>query len=274
MMTKLFALIIPVSLFLISWISFAQSPPPAATLLKSSLNKQTTSEHGKYRSDSEKGTRQDGPIIKIPSTSEVEAKPAKQEKNEDEIASNEGWLIYSTIWLAIVTTFVAVFTGYLWRATRRLVLGAEKTAERQLRAYISVIATGKIPNSMNPRLPAYQIKIKNTGQTPAYGMKSWRGIGIHELPLVTELKPMGNVTDADPVLGSQCEAVLPIRRVTPFSSEQIASVKVGTHAIYIFGRVEYKDAFGFPHFTDFCLYEIDGGPDAGLKHTASGNNAD
>ncbi|MFH1635771.1 MAG: hypothetical protein ABIG63_17405 [Chloroflexota bacterium] len=176
-------------------------------------------------------------------------------------------MTYSTIWLAIVTTFLAVFTGYLWIATRRLVIGAEKTAERQLRAYVLVVATGKIPNSINPSLPAYQIKIKNT-------MKSWRGIGIHEFPLVTELKPMGGVTDADLVVGSQCESVLPIRRVTPFSPEQIASVKVGTHAIYIFGRVEYRDAFGFPHFTDFCLCEIDGGPDAGLKHTPSGNNAD
>ncbi len=224
--------------------------------------------------DSEqRGTDQNPLSIKILSSPQSEAESVKREDHRKEKAEEDRWLVKSTVWLAVVTTFLAVFTALLWLATRKLVIDAKETSKRQLRAYISVTATGRIPNSVNPTLPAFQIKIKNTGQTPAYGVKSWRGIGIHEFPLVTELQPMGSVTNADTVVGSRCDSVLPVRRTTPFAPEQVKGVTDGTHALYIFGRIEYKDAFGDTRFTDFCFYEADGGPDAGLKHAPSGNNA-
>lgn len=225
-------------------------------------------------SNEQHGTDQNPISIKILPSPQSKAEATTQENHRKEKAEEDRWLVNSTIWLAVVTTFLALFTAALWWATRKLVIDAKETSKRKLRSYVSVVATGRIPNAVNPILPAFQIKIRNTGQTPAYGVRSWRGIGIHELPLVTELKPMGAVTDADLVIGSQCESVLPVRRVTPFATEQINGVKTGTHALYVFGRVEYRDVFGDRHFTDFCLCETDGGPDAGLKHAPSGNNAD
>lgn len=181
---------------------------------------------------------------------------------------------YTDIWLAAVTTILAVATAALWWATRNLVIEAKDTDRRQLRAYVSLERTGPIPNSINPGLPAFQIKIKNSGRTPAYSVKSWSGIGIHELPLIEKLRPMPSVAETDVVLGAEGESVLPIRRQRPFRPEDMATVKAGTHAIYVFGKVEYRDAFEKPHYTNFCLYVADGGPDAGLKHSHIGNDTD
>src|SRR4051794_33085845 len=43
--------------------------------------------------------------------------------------------------IAAFTVVLAIATGYLWKATRDLVDGAENTAKRQLRAYIVVNGT-------------------------------------------------------------------------------------------------------------------------------------
>lgn len=232
------------------------------------------SNHRPTPSIEQRGTEQNPIAIKILPSQQSDAEATEQEKHREEKSENDRLLTISTICMAIATIALALFTFALWWATRRLVIDSNESSKRQLRSYVSVVATGKIPNSLNPLLPAFQIKIRNTGQTPAADVRSWRGIGIHELPLVTELKPPVAVTDTDLVIGSQCESVLPIRRARPFTTEQINGVQMGTHAIYVFGRVEYRDVFDDLHFTDFCLYETDGGPDAGLKHAPSGNNAD
>ena len=85
---------------------------------------------------------------------------------------------------------------------------------------------------------------------------------------------MKGVSVTDTAMGSGCNSVHPVRRRNPFTPDQVKGLKAGTHALYIFGRIEYKDAFSDKHFTDFCLYEADGGPNAGLKRAPSSNNAD
>lgn len=183
--------------------------------------------------------------------------------------------------LSVTEFFLVLFTGLLvlvgatqiyW--VRKTVRSMEDTAVRQLRAYVSLGATGKITNDFNPELPAFQIRIRNTGQTPAYNVKSWRGIGIHELPLVNDLNPIaGGAMDTDVVLGAGGDHMLPIRRERSFTPEELKGVEAGTHAIYVFGKVEYLDAFNKPRYTNFCLYEASGGSGAGLKHAAKGNSA-
>jgi len=55
----------------------------------------------------------------------------------------------------------------LWWATWRLVKSAEKTAERQLGAYIGVESCRVVTNDWGSTFEV-QVLIKNAGQTPAY----------------------------------------------------------------------------------------------------------
>jgi hypothetical protein len=67
---------------------------------------------------------------------------------------------------------MVLVTGGLWKATRDLVKGAEKTAERQLRAYL----TAKAGNIIHERRSdgwwlEWHPEITNVGQTPAYRVR-------------------------------------------------------------------------------------------------------
>jgi hypothetical protein len=54
----------------------------------------------------------------------------------------------ATVVLAILTLTLALGTFGLWLATRRLVRGAEDTAERQLRAYVLFASLlGRVPRA-------------------------------------------------------------------------------------------------------------------------------
>jgi len=69
----------------------------------------------------------------------------------------------STAFIAFFTVVLAFATGFLYLATRDLVNGADNTAKRQLRAYLSAmppVFKDKFPNTIT-------VTIKNTGLTPA-----------------------------------------------------------------------------------------------------------
>ncbi len=68
--------------------------------------------------------------------------------------------------IGIATFFLALITAFLWDATRDLVHGAEKTAERQLRAYVHL---DKCEVVVTPDGTIRQfISLRNFLQTPAH----------------------------------------------------------------------------------------------------------
>ena len=82
--------------------------------------------------------------------------------------------------IAVFTVLLFVATFLLWKATRDLVRSAEKTAERQMRAYLGIEKIEVSPSAyMNPivikdrTIPGItadntlKISVKNFGQTPA-----------------------------------------------------------------------------------------------------------
>lgn len=86
-----------------------------------------------------------------------------------------------TVALAFLTLVLAAGTLFLWLATRRLVRGSEKTAERQLRAYI-FSDHAKIIGFNTPH-PLVIAAFKNSGQTPAYNVIVWVSCHIDAYPL-------------------------------------------------------------------------------------------
>lgn len=129
-----------------------------------------------------------------------------------------------------------------------------RTSRRELRAYI-------FPENVG----AFQIKegdtvtdvvgsgllLRNSGQTPAYKVRHWGEVKIWDvadedsLPLSRSFAGFENPV---PPNGTFHKG-----RNTggPLSEEEIAALKSGIKAIYVYGRVEYIDAFAKPRFTTY-----------------------
>ena len=154
--------------------------------------------------------------------------------------------------LVIVTFLVAV-------ATWDLVRGAQDTAKRQLRAYLSV--NPKNINSLTPAANASVIlSIRNTGQTPAYEVRHTDIVQICPYPLPAnypfpQLPPFG---PSRTIVHPDREFDGSVRSVAPFNQAQINAIVTPTNTrLYVFGRSEYEDAFKLPHYVQFC-YSIAG----------------
>jgi hypothetical protein len=77
-----------------------------------------------------------------------------------------------TIVIAAFTVCLAFATVFLYLATRQLVEGADRTAEKQLRAYVGLqsMETTIYPFEQGGLVVFAHAEARNFGQTPAYGM--------------------------------------------------------------------------------------------------------
>jgi hypothetical protein len=143
-------------------------------------------------------------------------------------------------------------TAGLWFATWQLVRGAERTAERQLRAYIH------IPSSTVSNLDSgngdvtFKLVLENCGQTPAYRVSFFAaqefaqtGSGVPPLKPAT-VPSVKNVTLGP---GSHYSATISI---PAFSQAEIAAMTTGT-SLFLHGEIKYEDVFKQPRSTRFCL---------------------
>jgi hypothetical protein len=147
---------------------------------------------------------------------------------------------------------LGLVTYMLWVATRNLVEGADKNAERQSRAYIgvSVEISPEIKVGVDPIL---KCAIRNFGQTPAYDVQLGVDFGIDHYPI-----PEGRADR--PVEISRGSFVLQPAadvNVTHFggrvlNADEVSDVCVKYDAALVFkGEVRYKDAFGENRVTKF-----------------------
>jgi hypothetical protein len=177
---------------------------------------------------------------------------------------------------ALIAMLALCFVGLGGWQAYQLKRGADLAREdsrRRMRAYVSADLAGEILNAFSPGLPAFQIRMINSGQTPAYDVRSWRAIAIHELPLGAELaRPADAVEESDAVIGAGGEAFLALHWQGALGKEQLADIKAGTRGLYVFGCIEYLDVFGDRHHTQFCLYQALGNG-ARMKRAAHGNAA-
>jgi hypothetical protein len=147
-------------------------------------------------------------------------------------------------------------------ATRDAVRLAEKTAERQLRAYLSVVRS-EVRNFGFGNKVQVHIVFKNTGQTPAYEVASFDAISLLDFP--------GGIFDIDPiidtalpgtVIGANGEYHITRTFDSTLTQTHIDALTSGRFAIYSFGRVKYRDAFGVQRKTNF---RVAYGGDRGLN---------
>ncbi|MGC2126216.1 MAG: hypothetical protein WA649_00335 [Methylovirgula sp.] len=158
--------------------------------------------------------------------------------------------------VATATFLVAVAAIAQFELSRR-------TAQRQLRAYVSILGADLIDGSnINPPLPVDRtdqvgvlIGIKNTGQTPARDALHW-----------------GNLEVATPDREFAMTAPSPIRRESisylpsqgintkglwlnrPLSDQEKKDIQTGVRCVFLYGRIEYVDVFKKQRWSTYRLH--------------------
>jgi hypothetical protein len=169
----------------------------------------------------------------------------------------------STIFLVAFTALLAGSTLFLYRATRSLVQGAEKTAEQQMRAYIYVKEANMVSQGDNQFWQA-KIVFKNFGQTPAYGVVTPTDFykSVKSSKYDFEEPPADLITPTND-WGPGQEVIVLSKSDKALTPEEAAHFRNGSWVIFIHGIVKYRDAFGNNRFTKFRMqYRPDGLLDA------------
>jgi hypothetical protein len=156
--------------------------------------------------------------------------------------------------IALFTIILGIATWLLWRATDRLVRGADKNAERQLRAYVLVHHAEMIERILDEQQSAASVTFKNYGQTPARHATVWLETRICDLPLVDTDFAFEGAKKRTPkcTIGPSGEIAKNAKMPKlPGGTEQAILPEKQTLAM--FGRIDYVDAFDEPRWTDFRL---------------------
>lgn len=152
---------------------------------------------------------------------------------------------------------------------KQQVKGTEDTAERQLRAYVGV-TSGNVTSEFvdhSPRLRA-MLKMQNGGQTPAYKVRGKGGIksgAAFENTWLEQTKPFAENTMLIPNAEFTYRLLFTDFTTPPENFDHL----------FVFGKIEYVDAFGKPRWTDFRFTvggDLTAGP-AQLHPCEDGNDA-
>lgn|SRR6266542_1207086 len=189
----------------------------------------------------------------------------------------------ATVALAVLTLVLAFGTIFLYFATRRLVIGAEDTARRQLRAYVFAvrpeIGDWKDRNLSNLNPLMAKLIIKNTGQTPAYECRVIGGMCIRDYS--RDLVGPVSVVELDyndPGIGkgmlgpgADREKSEPLHVDDPTehrygrapTEDEIAGLQITDalselpgdqpKTVFVYGEILYRDEFGTDRWTTYCF---------------------
>jgi hypothetical protein len=168
------------------------------------------------------------------------------------IAAHEKfWVSFGTIILAAVTLILGAATAFLYLATRALVRGADDTAQRQLRAYISIIIAEA--TFFEDRPFTVRIVFKNSGKTPAYRVRQRTVPFIGPFPLATFPKVVVGKLFGNDMGPDGAITIGPASIEIPLTKEEIAEFIAGSLAVYAVGELQFVDAFKEARFVRFRL---------------------
>jgi hypothetical protein len=146
----------------------------------------------------------------------------------------------ATITIAALTFILASGTLFLWLATKRMVKGGERTAERELRAYV-FIKDGAVRTDQSQFF--ITVVLKNFGQTPATDFSTWSDCGVYpfaNIPFPKTPKASDKRTGTS-IVGPTAEVTITMG-FCPLGP--IDAIRKNESAIFAWGGVDYLDAFG------------------------------
>jgi len=179
--------------------------------------------------------------------------------------------------VAAGTLLLAIFAFLQFELTRR-------SRQRQLRAYVFPEASQlQFSDQMNPKpVPprtgclGCTLALKNTGQTPAYQLIHWGAMAVRERTREHTLTVAADLIEQQPANIGAGGVLTKSYWTSPLSREDIAGIESGTMAVFVYGRIVYRDAFKRQRLTTYRLaYTGIFPPPAGaaLSFCASGNDA-
>lgn len=222
-----------------SW-SYGETPSPGVSTNKPN-NKNTNPQ--KNPEPDQRGTDQAPFVVKVHPAPPSEPPPAPDANKEKYKSPEWDWW-----WDKSPEILIALFTLCLWLATRKLVKDADETAKKELRAYVGIERVRII--DFDDNFPHRgQFIIQNFGKTMAMNTNIWiNGVmtdkDIFHFPL--EDKDIKSTTVVMPN-----ESIGGIEQNLPRHPRNIANTADITKSFYLWGRIEYKDVFGKPHWTIF-----------------------
>lgn len=159
-------------------------------------------------------------------------------------------------------------------AARDSVKLAERIAERQLRAYLTISET-YISDIRSEFPPKAWFQIKNSGQTPAYAVRNFAKVTVKPFPFQGPFDVDLNEPGSGAVIGPGNSVTNNIS-FSGLPKEAIPMIANGTAALYFFGEIHYRDAFKKSHWIRFRLYHGGDRPvgEGGLNGAQEGNEAD
>ena len=158
----------------------------------------------------------------------------------NESTDHQFWEILS----AVGAVAAAIFTGVLAAFAFIQVRDSRRSSERQLRAYVHI----KMANVVyDGGFLIAQVEIFNSGSTPAYGLTHWTTTGSGIKTDFPEGDKTGSRNDLAPHV--------PMTTRTPFKLSEGALIEVitGKRQIYVWGEINYTDAFGVDRWTKYRL---------------------
>jgi hypothetical protein len=182
-------------------------------------------------------------------------------------------------WVLSVITAIYVLISY------RTLRAIRKSSERQLRAYVLPESAGIYdgttvtpPQQGRANIPGIAMLIKNSGQTPAYNVISWLQlavVAVRDEYMLTVPPLTQNFPNTLGANGTFSKALWFDRQLT---AGEIADIVSGVKAIYVYGRIEYRDTFKKKHFSNFRLHYTNADfppqPNAIVNFSTAGNDAD
>ena len=158
--------------------------------------------------------------------------------------------------IAAFAVILALSTIFLWFATRDLVAGAAAASKMRLRAYLGPSEMFITSVAVGER-PVVQSTIRNFGQTPAYKVTYWAECKVLDQSgdRFNRVPPEAGELTINP---GREGITIRSRVAEPLTEEQMAKIRLGTAAIYFYGAIAYRDAFGRSRKTQFRFQH--GGP--------------
>lgn len=232
----------------------------------------------------ERGTEQAPFVIKAIPTPKTEAEAAAEAQDKQEKTANDRQLVYWTralLGVGIVQFLVLVVQAIVFgrqarrlrqtvdemkiatKATEKAANAAERTvstmkdtAERQLRAYVS-IATIEITDLKAGLTPIAHVVVRNYGQTPAYELTSIQGMsmGVSWDALTPPSPEPIEVTATSLAPSAIVEQDISAPR--PLVADEREALLDGSKTLWVYGEMRYKDAFKIERFTEF-RYQVGG----------------
>lgn len=167
-----------------------------------------------------------------------------------------------SLWGALVSSAAAFFTGWAAiaaasaaRAARDSVKLSSDIAERQLRAYVLIerAALSRHPDRKED-FWAIHIIVKNSGQTPAYKMRAkTEKRFIQNGPEIMELSDESMSHPIITIAPGHDYTIRMAFNEFPKSLNLWETFKNEGFRAYVYGRIDYEDAFGKPRFLTFQM---------------------